>query len=109
MPQLEFMDCPYCKKRVASTATVCRHCGNSPKGSEQKGNNATEEAGDDSESHQASSFGGYDAAQDDFDYDEFIAEEFPSSDSDTKTINRWKYVSILLIFVFVILLLVQIL
>ncbi len=108
MPQLEFMDCPHCKKRVASTASICRHCGNSPEWGSPNGESAIEIADHDSESHHASSFGGYDATQDDFDYDEFIAEEFPTRDPDTKTRNRWKYVSIVLIFVFVILLLLQI-
>jgi hypothetical protein len=103
MPQLEFIDCPHCKKRVASTARICRHCGNSP-----KGDHSIDESDDGLESHHASSFGGYDDLEDDFDYDEFISQEFPDSDRKAKIRNRWKYVSIMLLFVFVFLLLVQI-
>jgi hypothetical protein len=61
----------------------------------------------DTESHHAAQFGGYDAAQDDFDYDEFLSEEFQDDHRGALDRNRWKYVSILLLIVFAFLFLIQ--
>jgi hypothetical protein len=61
----------------------------------------------DDESHHAANFGGYDASEDDFDYDEFLSEEFPDQNRGVLDRNRWKYVSILLLIVFAFLFLIQ--
>lgn len=64
MPQkkrpITYFDCPHCGGRVKSTATACPHCGSD----DQTG--WSDRDGDASESY-----------EDDFDYDEYIAEEFP--------------------------------
>lgn len=101
MPQLEFIDCKRCGKRVAKTARSCHHC-------ERILVRAQHSIDDsDHESHHAASFGGYDPSHDDFDYDEFVADEFPDREHGILNRNRWKYVSILLIVVFVFLFLTQ--
>lgn len=64
---LEMFDCPHCGEPVPSTARVCRHCG------------ASDEYGW-GDSEVSFSGDGYDEA--DFDYDEFVANEFPSDVSD---------------------------
>lgn len=61
----------------------------------------------DLELQHAASFGGYDELQDDFDYEEFIADEFQEDNTRTRFRNRWKYVSIILLIVFALLFLVQ--
>lgn len=100
MPQLEFIDCPRCGKRVAKTAKTCHHC--------ERLRLTIKPAVDDhdDESHHAANYGGYDASQDDFDYDEFLSDEFPDENHGMLDRNRWKYVSILLLIVFVILFLI---
>ncbi len=101
MPKLEFVDCPRCGKRVAKTAKICHHC-------ERLRNRSNREADDEnSEAHHSTSNGGYDSSQDDFDYDEFLSEEFPDSLHHSHERNRWRYVSILLLVVFLLLFLVQ--
>ena len=103
MPQLEFIDCPRCGKRVASSAKTCHHC-------ERMRNKTVSVVDDrDAEAHHAANFGGYDASQDDFDYDEFLSEEFPEKNRGFLNRDRWKYVSILLLVVFAFLFLVQLL
>jgi len=103
MPQLEFIDCPRCGKRVAKTAKTCHHCERV-----QRKNVSTIDEND-AESHQAANFGGYDASQDDFDYDEFLSDEFTGANQGFLDRNRWKYVSILLLIVFIFLFLIQLL
>lgn len=101
MPQLEFVDCPRCGKRVAKTAKSCHHC-------ERLRNKSVSVVDDnDSESHHVANYGGYDASQDDFDYDEFLSDEFPDKNPGVLDRDRWKYVSILLLIVFAFLLLMQ--
>ncbi len=101
MPQLEFIDCPRCGKRVAKSAKTCHHC------ERLRRTNQPDVDDHDAESHQAANFGGYDASQDDFDYNEFMSEEFPDGSSRLLDRNRWKYVSILLLIVFAFLFLIQ--
>lgn len=102
MAQIEFLDCPHCGKRVVVSAKVCHHC----KGWLRRPAGPDDE---ESEAHHASNDGGYDTSNEDFDYDEFIAEEFPDRDQGLSFRKRWKYVSILLLIVFAILFLVQLL
>ncbi len=103
MPQLEFIDCPRCGKRVASSAKTCHHC----ERLQRKSVGTIEES--DGEAHHAANYGGYDDLQDDFDYDEFLAEEFPEKNRGFLDRDRWKYVSILLLVVFIFLFLIQLL
>lgn len=56
---LEFIDCPKCSKRVRSDAVTCHRCGNRI--------NVTEGA--------EAATGGY-SEDDDFEYDEYLKEEF---------------------------------
>jgi len=99
MPQLEFIDCQNCGKRIAKTAKRCHHCRR-----EQALHPLLEF--DDADSHHASVYGGHDVAEDDFDYDEFLAEEFADYKHTSFRSNRWKYVSILLLIVFALLFLI---
>ncbi len=93
--QLEFMDCPHCAKRVASIAKLCRHCGKSPAPSksvtgktvtEKSASGLTSRQEEPDESHMASEHGGYDASEDKFDYQQFVADEF--NDSEHAPTNR---------------------
>jgi hypothetical protein len=63
----DYFVCESCGAELPLTATFCRHCG------------ASDECGW-GENQQREEFGlpgGYDDEQDDFDYDEFVAREFP--------------------------------
>ena len=84
--KLEFTDCLGCGKRVATTATICRHCNTVrlPVGTLERTSDD-----DDLESHAALGYGGYD----NHDLDE---EEL---DSSTKK-NLWWYVAWVLLVVF---------
>ena len=87
--QLEFTDCLGCGKRVATTATICRHCNTVrlPVGSSERKSDD-----DNSESHAAVSYGGYD----NHDLDE---EELDNTKSRK---NLWWYVAWVLLVVFLI-------
>jgi ribosomal protein L40E len=63
-PDDDFFLCPCCGARVAVGAKFCRECGADP------------EVGWDSEGLNSDLTGGY-QDDEDFDYDEFIAREFP--------------------------------
>ncbi len=63
---IEFIDCPRCKKRIREDAKRCHRCGATLA-------NPDEEHVE-GEAHFAS--GGYDAESDDFDYDEYVEQEF---------------------------------
>lgn len=80
---LNFVDCPNCRKRVRENAQQCHHCGAQfPDGAVQ-----------DSEQAQ----GGYDDANDDFDYDEFVENEFGNGGSN-KLPKIWIYTAWILLF-----------
>ncbi len=96
--QLEFMDCPNCSKRVATTAKICRHCGKSPVPlkpvsgklvTEKPALSQSDQQEELDDSHMASEHGGYDASEDTFDYQQFVADEFPDSDHATKGRKTW--------------------
>ncbi len=82
---LQFMDCPGCGKRVRTNANTCHHChrplawANSEKATARPGptGEPDDELGDQAQAHYALSGGGYDTENDDFDYDSYVAEEFP--------------------------------
>jgi hypothetical protein len=85
--KLEFMNCPNCGKRMTTIATLCRHCGETPVAASRMPSRLT--ASEDSDefledSHMALEDGGYDSAEDDFDYDEFIENEFGNQGSRSK-------------------------
>jgi hypothetical protein len=96
---LEFRDCPYCGKRIRVDAENCHKCGKTvseatrPRTSANSGStirgkpvNPDREGSPD----QAAVYGGYDAKEDDFDYEEFLQEEFGKP---KKKRNFWYYVA----------------
>lgn len=65
MTAIEDLDeCPFCGASLSADATVCRRCG------------ASEEYGWNSVENPLDEFGA-DYGEDDFDYDDFVAREFP--------------------------------
>ncbi len=88
MPQsLTFIDCPACRKRIRSNAPECHHC-HWRRRLPSSDVRAAEDASDDGMVPEA----GYNSETDDFDYDEFIANELPQSGSKPKT-KRWIWVT----------------
>lgn len=96
---LEFMDCPNCSKRIRVDAVRCHKCGLSINDDDRphtssKRRPANREPSTNSEAEgapeQAAVYGGYDAKEDDFDYDEFLEEEFGKP---KKKRNFWYYVA----------------
>ena len=71
--------CPHCGAEIAEDAHFCHHCGSSE---------------EDGWSEQA------DTDLDDFDYDQYVAENFPSSASQTSVAPLWRIVAIILLFLF---------
>lgn len=69
-------ECPYCSAELAANATRCRRCG----ASEEYGWNNVDGLGPE--------YGdGYREDEDDFDYDEFVAREFPEHADGRSTKN----------------------
>lgn len=99
---LQFMDCSNCGKRVRTTAHKCHHCqqpivsaiAQSPKAPRKSAQQHDDSiAANSDESHNALS-GGYDPAEDDFDYDEYLAEEFPEQASvPRRTVKPWVWIT----------------
>ncbi|MFO1066528.1 MAG: hypothetical protein U0892_21930 [Pirellulales bacterium] len=107
---LSFMDCPHCSKRIRTDAVLCHHCQQPPTARRKTSRSrdrrdrdsdlldeSDESPDEDSEGHDAhyaQSIGGYDAA-DDFDYDEFVAEEFGSGEPVKKAsgIRTWIWIT----------------
>lgn len=96
---LEFMDCPNCRKRIRVDAVRCHKCGliitseARPKGSAKgRSQNRRDQSDSDIEGSpdQAAVYGGYDAKEDDFDYEEFLEEEFGKPKKKRKF---WYYVA----------------
>ena len=90
LKQLEFMDCGHCGKRVAKTARRCGHCGFDP----TRGGGVADHGDERQNSDEHHAEGGYDAAEDDFDYDEFVEEEFGDQSAKTTKRNLWWYVAL---------------
>lgn len=112
MPQpLQFMDCPHCGKRVRTTAERCHHCGGETaiRLRRQSGRSSRRQSddGEDLESHHSANWGGYDATQDDFSYDEFLEDEFGKPTQPAKR-PWWWYVAWVVLIVFVMGLLVDV-
>ncbi len=74
--QLVFMDCASCGKRLATTARVCHHCGQSPGKRDIRHDSSESEKSEESEEHMAAEGGGYCSEANDFDYDDFVENEF---------------------------------
>lgn len=96
--QLEFMDCPNCGKRMTTIATLCRHCGKTPVAASRMPSRLTaiEESHDSLEdSHMALENGGYDSDEDDFEYEEFIENEFGDRGSQLKPqgVKLWVWIT----------------
>lgn len=96
---LEFMDCQNCGKRIRVDAVRCHKCGNivsetsRPKSSANSGAVTREKplySEHEGSPDQAATFGGYDAKEDDFNYEEFLEEEFGKP---KKKRNFWYYVA----------------
>jgi len=112
MPQpLQFMDCPHCGKRVRTNAERCHHCGQEPairmRRQSGRANRRQPDSAEDLESHHSAAWGGYDASQDDFSYEEFLEEEFGESKSKPPR-PWWWYVAWVVLIVFVLGLLVDV-
>jgi hypothetical protein len=107
--RLEFTDCHGCGKRVATTATICRHCNTKRdvgslaiRRPGPRDTIATADLDEDPEadSHAALSLGGY--GKDDYD-DEQEGEKEPSSIGVfSKMQNFWWYVALILLIFFVV-------
>jgi hypothetical protein len=95
---LNFIDCPNCDKRVRENAPSCHHCG-----FELVATQADSIPVEGSAGH---AVGGYDSANDDFDYDEFIQEELGSGSSNLPRI--WYYTAWLLLLALLIPVLLQV-
>ena len=82
---LQFMDCSNCGKRVRTTATKCHHCqqllvstvGPPPTLRSQPARAGQDDNADAADQSHVAVNGGYDTDQDDFDYEEYLADEFP--------------------------------
>ncbi len=80
--QLEFMDCPQCGKRILTTAGECHHCHHrrdkhATTRTKQIRNQPLQPTNDEDDTDDAAlEHGGYDQT-DDFDYEDYVAENFP--------------------------------
>lgn len=77
--------CAHCGAEIQSDATFCRHCGSSDS------DGWSDEA-------DVSSFSTAD--NDEYDYDEFIANEFGDGSRHTTTPVLWRFVAVILLFMF---------
>lgn len=97
---LQFMDCSNCGKRVRTTAVQCHHCrqalvttvGQNPRQPSQRGRRQPDsdaQVDGQSQSHHSLN-GGYATDEDDFNYEEFLVDEFPDqTESRRWTIKPW--------------------
>jgi hypothetical protein len=80
VPELT-VPCPHCGAEIRSDAKFCRHCGSSDSDGWQ----------DDDD---------YGTDMDDFDYDQFVEDNFSSSVTTTQTRPLWRLVAVLLLVLF---------
>jgi predicted amidophosphoribosyltransferase len=73
--------CPHCGAEIQLNAKFCRHCGSSE-------SDGWRDEFDDYE-------------DDEFDYDEYVAEEFSTSAANQQTRPMWRFVSVVLLILFV--------
>ncbi len=73
----DFVPCPHCGAEIKAEANFCRHCGSSD------ADGWSEEWADDSE--------------DDFDYEEFVEDNFSPRVTNTNTHPLWRFTAALLL------------
>ena len=73
--------CPHCGADIRSSARFCRHCGSSD-------SDGWQDRGD------------YDTETDDFDYEQFVDENFSESVTNTQTAPFWRFVAVVLLLLF---------
>ncbi len=73
--------CPHCGGEIHSGAKFCRHCGSSDSDGWR----------DDED---------YDTDVDDFDYDQYVEENFPERVTNTQTRPVWRLVAVILLILF---------
>jgi hypothetical protein len=97
---LTFIDCSWCGKRIRSNALRCHHCReeNTPTSSNswaqpENSQKVVSKSGNHTDdSHMALEHGGYDDA-DNFDYEEYVAENFPSQAERKWRVKPWIWVT----------------
>lgn len=72
--------CPHCGAEIRSDAKFCRHCGSSDSDGWRE-----DEWSDDG---------------DDFDYEEFVEDNYGGSTTNTKTAPIWRFVAVILLILF---------
>ncbi len=104
---LTFIDCSNCGKRIRSNARECHHCHQSNlsaqtlshptdseswRGSENSKRESFKSSSDSSSDFhpEGSAFGD---DQDDFDYQEYLAEEFPEHANRKPRVKRWVWIT----------------
>ena len=78
----EYMGCPHCGAVLSDDASFCRECGSSD------ADGWSEE---------------FDVGDDEFDYDNYVADEFPESGMNRQTPTLWRWVAVALIVLFALL------
>ena len=73
--------CPHCGEEIPANARFCRHCGSS----DSDGWRDEED---------------YDTDVDDFNYDEYVQQNFPESVTNTETRPIWRLVAVVLLALF---------
>jgi uncharacterized membrane protein YvbJ len=71
--------CPHCGEEIREDAKFCRHCGSS-----------------DADGWRDE----YDTDLDEFDYDDYVAQEFSTTAANTQTRPIWRLVAVVLLIVF---------
>lgn len=77
---MSIIPCPHCGADIREDAKFCRHCGSS------EADGWSDEADYSSE--------------DDFDYDEYVAENLSGGVTNTKTSPLWRFVAVVLLLIF---------
>jgi hypothetical protein len=100
--EIQFTDCPNCGKRIRTDAPRCHRCGEVPvlafnRVRDVDGPEVSED--DASESHHAVRWGGHRVEDDDFDYENFVADEFGET-STARARPWWWYVAWVVLLVF---------
>ncbi|MDX1925541.1 MAG: hypothetical protein SFV81_03425 [Pirellulaceae bacterium] len=98
---LTFIDCSSCGKRIRSNALKCHHCQQENVPDSGGGSSATMKKSEsksqyyNADSHMALESGGYDQDADDFDYENYLAEEFPDHTKQNRKppVKRWVWIT----------------
>lgn len=78
----DLVPCPHCGAEIQADANFCRYCGSS----DSDGWREEGEWDDD--------------ADDDFDYDQYVADNFEGSTTNTNTAPMWRLVAVILLVLF---------